>query len=71
MKANSLSAPMMYGIIKRMMPDDDFSFEVVARSNDSISFKLYIYRPVDEQTREINNELITADTFLELLNKIS
>lgn len=71
MKANSLSVPMMYEIIKKKLPDEDFSLDVVARSNDTISFKLYIFRPVDEQTREINNELITADTFLELLNKIS
>lgn len=70
MKTNIFSVPMMYGIIKKMLPDDDFSFEVVSKSNDSISFKLYIFRPADEQTGEFITDLIMADTFIQLLAKI-
>lgn len=70
MKMNTLPLPMQYKILKRLIPYLEFTFEVSVTSNDITRYKIYIFEKADNDTGEIKCQLISADSFVELLNKI-
>ena len=70
MKTNTLPLPMQYKILKKLLGDQEFTFEVSVRSTDVISFKVYLFTKQDADSGDIQSKLISADSFINLLNKI-